>query len=284
MSNPNLSFKVALITGGAGGIGLTLAQWLQKQDKKVIIAGRTASKLEEASKKQLSNCPYYVLDTGAVSAIPAFIERVTAEHPDLDCLINNAGVQRPLSVIDDTFDLAKADQEIDINIRGPLHLTIGLLPHLRKQSHPLIVNVSSVLGFVPFSVINPVYNGTKAWVHFWSVNLRTQLQQLSTKDSSGGSEGAGGREGGGGMVRVLEIVPPTVETDLHRERTDPDDNKKQKGASSSLSLEEFMADVGKQWMEGEREVLAPEMARGFADRWEGQFGAEYLKMTGGQKK
>jgi short-subunit dehydrogenase involved in D-alanine esterification of teichoic acids len=94
-------------------------------------------------------------------------------------LINNAGVQRPLDVND--FDLSKADQEIDINIRGLMHLAIGFLPHFKTKPSATIMNDSSVLGFIPFSIISPVYSAAKVWVHFWTMNLRTQLKGSNIK-------------------------------------------------------------------------------------------------------
>jgi len=208
------SFNTALITGGAGGIGRALSEQLIKDGKKIILAGRTESTLA-ATAKDIGATGYYVLDTGDTASIPAFCSKLIEEHPDLDCLINNAGVQRPLEIGKlSALDFAsKADNEIDINIRGPMHLTLHLLEHFKSRSHALVVNISSVLGFVPFSVINPVYNGTKAWMHFWSMALRKQLSESS--------------------VKVLEIAPPTVATDLHREREDPDDNKKEKNSAVS---------------------------------------------------
>lgn len=118
---------------------------------------------------------YYTLDTGDIDTIPSFITKITTDHPDLDCLINNAGVQRPLEInkLPAYEFLSKADQEININIRGPMHLALSLLEHFRTKPRAAIINVSSVLGFVPFSIINPVYNGTKAWVHCWTTNLCT---------------------------------------------------------------------------------------------------------------
>lgn len=158
MTFKTLDFKCALITGGGGGIGLAIAQHFLTQGKKVIICGRTDSKLQEASRNALQNCPYYTLDTGNIEAIPAFIEKVTTEHPELDCLVNNAGVQRPLDVnqMKPEEFLDKADNEISINIRGPMHLAIGLLSHFKQKPGAVIMNVSSVLGFIPFSIINPV--------------------------------------------------------------------------------------------------------------------------------
>jgi short-subunit dehydrogenase involved in D-alanine esterification of teichoic acids len=251
MSSSNYNFKTALLTGGGGGIGKALAQQLIKDGKKVIIAGRTESNLQ-SSAKEIGAAAYYVLDTGDVASIPKFIEKITSEHPDLDCLINNAGVQRPLEVNKDspTDFLQKADQEIDINIRGPMHLSLHLLSHLKSKPNALIVNVSSVLGFVPFSIINPVYNGTKAWVHFWSMALRTQL-----KDSN---------------VRLVEIAPPTVATDLHREREDPDDNKKEKN-QAALSVDEFVEEV--------MEMIGAGMAGDIVKSWEESMGSVFEEKT-----
>ncbi|RAH72410.1 NAD(P)-binding protein [Aspergillus aculeatinus CBS 121060] len=258
MAPPSLNFRCALVTGGGGGIGKALSSYLISQGKKVIIAGRTESKLKESA-REIGAAAYYVLDTGLVDTFPSFIAKITSAHPDLDCLVNNAGVQRPLKLVEEEPEdvLARADQEIDINIRGPMHLTLGLLKHFKnKPDGALIVNVSSVLGFVPFAVINPVYGGSKAWLHFWSMNLRTQL-------SKGGFE----------KVRVVEIVPPSVATDLHRERDDPDDNKKDKNPSV-LSVEEFMEEVSAKLERGD-EVIAPGMSADIVRRWYEQYGGFY---------
>jgi len=253
MAPKTLDFKCALVTGGGGGLGYAMSEWLISQGKKIIIAGRTKSKLQDAAKKLEHNTAYYVLDTGDVKAIPAFIKKVTSEHPEVDCLINNAGVQRPLDVND--FDLVKADQEIAINITGPMHLAIGFLPHLKSKPFGVIMNVSSVLGYVPFSIINPVYNGTKAWMHFWTMNLRTQL-----KDSK---------------IKVVEIVPPTVATDLHRERSDPDDNKKDKNPNA-LSVEEFIEYVSKGWKE-DKDTIGAGSGEKLVERWYNEFWPDYEK-------
>ncbi|WYZ43877.1 hypothetical protein EsH8_VII_000313 [Colletotrichum jinshuiense] len=258
-SADNLGFECALITGGAGGIGKAMAQHFISKGKKVLIAGRTESKLQDTA-KEIGAAGYYVLDTGEVLTIPDFVRKVVEDHPELDCLVNNAGVQRPLDVLKDDDFLSKADQEININIRGPMHLALGLLPHLQTKPSSLIINVSSILGFVPFSIINPVYNGTKAWLHFWSMNLRTQLKNS------------------GSNVRVVEIAPPTVATDLHRERSDPNDNKKESNPDA-LSVDEFMEEVSRKLEQGE-EIIGPGMAGEVIDRWYGAFGEQYAKAAG----
>ncbi|KAL7419504.1 hypothetical protein Q5752_005415 [Cryptotrichosporon argae] len=254
---PTLSFKCALVTGGGGGLGKAMAADLIRRGKKVLLAGRTESSLAAAA-AEIGAAGYYVLDTGAIATLPSFVAKLLSEHPDLDCLINNAGVQRPFQVLgpDYGFDLARADEEIDINVRGPLHLCVQLIPHLNSlASGGVIMNVSSVLGIVPFSVVNPVYNGTKAWLHSFTVTLRTQLAQA------------------GSRIKVVEISPPSVETDLHRDRLDPDDNKKHKGAQA-LSIDEYMDDVGKGW-EKDEDWIGPGMAAKAVQAWEGSIGEMY---------
>ncbi|GAM88300.1 hypothetical protein ANO11243_063330 [Dothideomycetidae sp. 11243] len=260
MAPNTLDFKCALVTGGGGGIGKALAQHLVSQGKKVIIAGRTEKNLQESS-KEIGCAAYYVLDTGDMQAIPKTIQKITREHPELDCLINNAGVQRPLDFNETPAEdfLGKADQEIDINIRGPMHLIVQLLPHLKTKPHACIMNVSSVLGFLPFSVINPVYNGTKAWLHMFTMTLRTQL----AKD--------------GDKIKVVEIVPPMVGTDLHREREDPDDNKKEKN-DIALTVDEFMDAVAKGWKEN-KDVITAGPGEGILKKWDEAIGQQYEKMA-----
>ena len=255
-----LPFSCALVTGGAGGIGKAIATYFICQGKKVIIAGRTESKLKETA-HEIGAAGYYLLDTGDIAHISAFVDTITADYPELDCLVNNAGVQRPLEVFKNsaTDFLQKADEEININIRGPMHLTLRLLDHFRNSpSGAVIINVSSVLGYVPFSIMNPVYNGTKAWMHFWSMNLRTQLEWAGAK-----------------KIRVIEIAPPSVETDLHRERDDPDDNKKEKNPDA-LSVAEFMDEVTRKLEAGD-ETIGVGMSVGVVQQWYDQFGDMYDK-------
>ncbi|KAI9753638.1 MAG: ribonuclease T2-like [Chaenotheca gracillima] len=260
MAPRTLDFKCAVITGGAGGIGRAMADWLIDQGKEVIIVGRTESKLQTAAKEMGGRATYYVLDTGNISAIPEFVARIVRDHPEVDCLINNAGVQRPLDI--NNLDLAKADEEININIRGPMHLASAFLPHFKtRPAGAVIMNVSSVLGFVPISIVNPVYNGTKAWLHFYTMTQRTQLAKA------------------GANIKVVEIAPPTVATDLHRERADPDDNKKEKNPNA-LSVEEFMEFVVRGWRE-DKDMIGAGSSEKVVDRWYKEFGPDYEKASGG---
>ncbi|SCV48879.1 related to oxidoreductase [Fusarium fujikuroi] len=228
MSQNGLAFNCAVITGGGGGIGRALAEYLISKGKKVLLAGRTESNLKSTT-QEIGAAGYYVLDTGKTADIPAFVKKITSEHPELDY------------------------QEIDINIRGPMHLSFALIPHFKTKPNALIVNITSGLAYIPFSVINPVYNGTKAWLHFFSMNLRTQLK--NTK------------------IRVVEIAPPMVESNLHRERENPDDNKKEH-APHTLTMEEFMGEIVPKFEKGD-DTIGAGMAAKAIDTWYGAFGGLY---------
>lgn len=255
-----LDFQCAIVTGGAGGIGRAIAEYLISQGKQVIIVGRTESSLQKTS-SEIGATAYYILDTGNLDAIPSFITKVTKEHPTVDCLINNAGVQRPLSITKmepDEF-LTKGTNEIDINVRGPMSLILYLLPHLKTKPNACVMNVTSILGFIPISVINPCYNGTKAFMHFWTTNIRTQLSQdESTKH-----------------IKFVEIAPPTVGTDLHREREDPDDNKKGKN-SVALSVDEFIKELVEGWKNDETTISAGP-GKEIVSKWYATYGEQYEK-------
>ena len=231
---------------------------LVKRGKKVILVGRTASTLPSVA-KEIGATAFYVLDTGDIPSIVPFIQKVIAEHPDLDCLINNAGVQRLHEILgpDYPFDLDSADQEMNINIRGPLHLSVGLVQrHFSKlEGGAVVMNVSSTLGFLPGAVICPVYNGTKAFLHAFTVNLRTQLARADSK------------------IKVVEIVPPLVETDLHRDRLDRGDSRR---AVRALSVEDFMKETVEGW-EGDKDVVAVGMGKVIVEAWDRAIGDRYAE-------
>ena len=151
-----LSFRKALITGGNSGLGRAMAESLIAKGKSVIIVGRTEKTLAQTA-KEIGAADYFVLDVAKTSSIKPFINDVLKKHPDLDCLINNAGVQKPFQVLgpEYSFDLDQADQEIDINIRAPLHLCVGMIQHFNSlKDGAVIMNVGSVLGWNPSSIIS----------------------------------------------------------------------------------------------------------------------------------
>ncbi|HEY0780293.1 MAG TPA: SDR family NAD(P)-dependent oxidoreductase [Gemmatirosa sp.] len=181
-----------LITGGGSGIGRGFAEAFHAAGNHVVIAGRRRDALEAVVAAN-PGMAFQQLDVDDPAAIRAFAARVAAEHPALNVLVNNAGIMRAEPLLDDEFDLADADATIATNLVGPIHLTAALLPHLRRQPHAAVVNVTSGLAYVP-RADTPTYSATKAAIRSYTESLRHQLRHTS--------------------VQVIELAPPLVATDL----------------------------------------------------------------------
>jgi uncharacterized oxidoreductase len=179
-----------LVTGGGSGIGLALAQCWHDAGNHVIVTGRNAAKLDAAIAGR-ANMSAVALDVTDADAIAAFAKEIVAKFPDLNVLVNNAGI---MSAEDASAkrDLAQAEATVVTNILGPIRLIDALVDHLAAQADSAIVNVTSGLAFVPFPKA-PTYSATKAAMHSYSVALRIQLA---------------------GKVEVIELAPPAVRTDL----------------------------------------------------------------------
>ena len=187
----NLKGNTVLITGGASGIGLALAQRFRQAGSEVIAVGRREDKLREAQ-AHLPGLHIKVCDVADAAERVALLTWVQQAFPRLNVLVNNAGVQRRVQLTEPE-DWEARRQELVINVEAPIHLSTLFVPHLREQQNPCIINVTSGLAFAPMAAV-PIYCATKAALHSFTLSLRQQLAATP--------------------VRVLEIVPPAVNTDL----------------------------------------------------------------------
>jgi uncharacterized oxidoreductase len=186
----NLTGNTIFITGGGSGIGRALAEELHKRGNKVIIAGRRKSHLAAAAKAH-PGIEAIELDIADPDSIKSVANRLVAEHPNLNVLVNNAGIMeldQAAGVIDDRLLVST----VTTNLLGPIRLTSALVDHLKSRRGVIMYN-TSVLAFVPMAA-TAVYSATKAALHSYVLSQRFLL-----RDSG---------------VRVLEIAPPWVRTEL----------------------------------------------------------------------
>lgn len=186
-----LTENIILITGGATGIGFALAQQLSSRGNRVIVCGRSEVALVKA-KAQVPALITRQCDLADTESRRSLVAWLNTTHPGLNVVINNAGVQSRRN-FKDGQGLEDIDQEIAINLTAPIQLIVEMLPALKRQPHSVIVNVSSGLAFAPMADV-PVYCATKAGIHSFTLSLRHQLKPTS--------------------VRVVEVVPPIVDTGL----------------------------------------------------------------------
>lgn len=211
------SGNTILITGGGSGIGRELALRFNDLGNTVIVAGRRLQPLQEVISGR-QNMYAAELDVTDPQAIDAFARQVVREHPQLNILVNNAGIMR-FDNPGAAGDLADAQAQVATNLLGPIRLTNALIEHLKARPNPAVVNVSSGLGFVPRPDA-AVYSATKAAVHSYSVSLREQLK---------------------GRVKVVELIPPAVQTELT-----PGQSVREGYMPLDLFIDEVMALFGQQ--------------------------------------
>lgn len=205
-----LTGNTIFITGGGSGIGRGLAEALHKRGNKVIISGRRRANLDAviAANPGMTAIELDITDPASIEAAAA---RLIAEFPDLNVLINNAGIMLPDQAAGRIDDKLMVDT-VTTNLLGPIRITSALVEHLKGKSDAVIAYTSSVLGFVPMAV-TAVYSATKAALHSYALSQRFLL-----KDAG---------------VRVLEIAPPWVRTDLMDSRE----------AEEAMPLDQFIAET-----------------------------------------
>lgn len=184
----NLANNKILITGGATGIGLGLTGRFIQENNTVIICGRRESVLDEV-KAKFPTVITKVCDLAVEAERIALYKWISENHPDLNVLVNNAGIQKWVSATDANF-YESAKTEIATNIEAPLHLTSLFI---QLKSLTTVMNVTSGLAFSPFAKV-PVYSATKAFFRSFTLSLRHILKSNN--------------------IEVIEIIPPALNTDL----------------------------------------------------------------------
>jgi uncharacterized oxidoreductase len=189
-----LSGNTVLITGGAAGIGFAFAERFIKAGNKVIICGRREAKLREA-KEKYPELITHVCDVTKESDRIMLFDWVTSEYPDVNVLVNNAGIQQRYHVLKTKAkeEWSYYNQEIAANIEAPFHFALLFAPDFATKDYSAILNVTSGLAYTPMAIA-PIYSATKAAVHSFTMSLRHQLEDTG--------------------IEVIEIAPPAVNTDL----------------------------------------------------------------------
>ncbi|MCJ1295966.1 hypothetical protein MMC34_007531 [Xylographa carneopallida] len=191
-------YKCILMVGATSGIGLGMAEKLIREGAKVIAVGRRQDRLDAFTHKHGDKSGGISYDISDSENLNKFVHTVTSTYPDLDCVFLNAGVQ---GIYDfskpDRVDLAAFHREVNVNFTSFVNISTGFLPFLQSKKTPAsIVYTGSNLAIVPAWNM-PAYSASKAALNAFTLCLREQLADA------------------GSNVRVLEISPPPVQTELH---------------------------------------------------------------------
>ncbi len=184
--------KLTLVTGGSDGIGREIALQLQALCADVIVTGRSPEKLQAMAALGFGTIAG---DLSQQAGIDAVVSGVAGKP--LAILVNNAGVGAMDYVVDDPANLDTAADCIRTNLDAPIALCAHLLPGLKAQPEAAIVNVTSGLAIAPCGS-GAVYCASKAGLRAYTQAMRYMLK--------------------GSHVRVIEALPPVVETNMTKSR------------------------------------------------------------------
>jgi len=250
-SQQDFPYQTVLVLGATSGIGLALAEKLISNGSFVIAVGRRQENLDSLVKKHGSEKAAGVkFDITDLEGIPSFVEKITKEFPKLDCVFLNSGIQRGIDFTKpETIDLDSVQTEMTTNYISQIHLLKQLLPFLQAQSSPTsLIFTTSGLALVPL-LRAPNYSASKAAMHHLILCLRRQLQDMKENN-----------------VKIVEILPPAVQTELHDAKHQPDIKD---GGNIGMTMDEFMAEAWEGLCEGMQDVPVGTSRRSYGQDGEG---------------
>jgi 3-oxoacyl-[acyl-carrier protein] reductase len=147
MNSPfSLEHHVAIITGGADGLGRALADRLVNSGAHVELFDLNAQKLAAAKASLGERCGTHALDVTDAEAVHTAVDRIASEQQRIDILINSAGITGQTNRKSHEIDLADFDRVFSINVRGTFIACQAVLPHMLRRHYGRILNIASIAG------------------------------------------------------------------------------------------------------------------------------------------
>jgi 3-hydroxy acid dehydrogenase/malonic semialdehyde reductase len=165
--------STVFVTGASSGFGAAVARKFAADGARVIAAARRADRVRELAAELGPQVFPLTLDVTDRAAVAEAVAALPVEFQAVDVLVNNAGLALGLGPAQEA-DLDDWDQMIDTNCKGLVYVTRAILPGMVARGRGHVINLGSVAGSYPYPGGN-VYGGTKAFVHQFSLNLRSDL-------------------------------------------------------------------------------------------------------------
>ncbi|WP_116206828.1 SDR family NAD(P)-dependent oxidoreductase [Amycolatopsis circi] len=166
--------KTVLVTGASAGFGAAITRRFVAEGARVVAAARSGDRLKTLA-DELGDAVYpLVLDVRDAAAVADVVAELPEEWAKIDILVNNAGLAKGLEPAHEA-KLDDWDQMIETNVTGLVHLTRAVLPGMVERGAGHVINIGSVAGSYAYPGAN-VYGATKAFVHQFSLNLRSDLR------------------------------------------------------------------------------------------------------------
>ncbi len=170
-----MNSKVIVITGASSGIGAALARQLGAQGHKLVLAARREHELKQVAEQSGDQALPVICDVTKRADIENLRDKALEKFSRIDIWINNAGQGISRKVMELTED--EFDQMIAINLKSAFYGMQAIVPYFQKQGKGHLINISSLLGKVPFVTFRSIYSASKAALNLLTANLRMDLSK-----------------------------------------------------------------------------------------------------------
>ncbi|MEO6214083.1 MAG: SDR family oxidoreductase [Vicinamibacterales bacterium] len=170
-----MSEKVIVITGASSGIGAALAVMLAEREHSVVLVARRQDALRAVAERCEGRALVIVGDVTLRTEVTRVVEESIAAFGRIDVWVNNVGqgITRPPSVL--------TDQDIDdvmrVNVKSALYGMQEVLPHFKERGDGHVINVSSMLGRIPYAMTRSAYCGAKHFLNALTATIREEVRQ-----------------------------------------------------------------------------------------------------------
>ena len=167
--------KVVVITGASAGIGAAVAQLLASRGISLVLVARRKDVLESVAAQCGGRALAVVADVAQRAEVRRVIDAALAHFGHIDVWINNVGqgISRPPSELTDE----DIDEVMHLNVKSALYGMQEVLPHFKARNTGHVINISSLLGRMPFAVIRSAYCGAKHFLNALTATFRAEVQQ-----------------------------------------------------------------------------------------------------------
>jgi short-subunit dehydrogenase len=166
--------KIVVITGASSGIGAALAELLASREHRVVLVARRKAALDDVAARCGGRADVQVADVTDRTQVRRVVEDTLSRFGRIDVWINNAGqgiTRNPSELTDEDLDTV-----LRANVYSALYGAQEVLPHFKQRGEGHIVNISSLLGRVPFATIRSAYSGAKHFLNALTAMLRAEVQ------------------------------------------------------------------------------------------------------------
>jgi NADP-dependent 3-hydroxy acid dehydrogenase YdfG len=166
--------KVVVITGASGGIGASVAELIASKGASVVLVARREDALKEVAQRCGPGSLAIVADMTKRDEVKRVVRESIDRFGHIDIWMNNVGqgISRvPSELTDDDID-----EIIRVNVKSAIYGMQEILPHFKERGSGQVINISSMLGRIPFAIIRSAYIGSKHFLNAITANFRTEVQ------------------------------------------------------------------------------------------------------------